>query len=272
MRPGLISPGELPDQRRRLGSTPRATTIFCPWPEGFRGPCYERGSQWLDSTHGCQFIPTPTELRRRPSEGGLRVFDSLRGCQFAVEAHRDVQPLGKWQAAGANPAIGTKLALQALKAERRIRNPEVDRAIRSWGTSHGSLTQRDRDPPFKRSDPGAIPARPTNSPVTHRQRCARLVSGRGEVQVLSRAPIMESEAGRVLHAVANRWVLSRRHGLRVVRSPPILEGEVRRCAPSPRKRVAPLRVCGSRPTAFRHFGLSSGRRPVSKTGQQGSIP
>ena len=26
-----------------------------PWPEGFRGPCYERGSQWLDSTHGCQF-------------------------------------------------------------------------------------------------------------------------------------------------------------------------------------------------------------------------
>jgi len=29
-------------------------------------------------------------------------------------------------------------------------------------------------------------------PVTHRQRCARLVSGRGEVQVLSRAPIMES--------------------------------------------------------------------------------
>jgi hypothetical protein len=55
-------------------------------------------------------------------------------------------------------------ALQALKAERRIRNPEVDRAIRSWGTSHGSLTQRDRDPPFKRSDPGAIPGRPTNCP------------------------------------------------------------------------------------------------------------
>jgi len=45
-------------------------------------------------------------------------------------------------------------------------------------------------------------------PVTHRQRCARLVSGRGEVQVLSRAPILESEAGRVLHAVANRWVPS----------------------------------------------------------------
>jgi hypothetical protein len=117
------------------------------------------------------------------------VFDSLRGCHFAVEAHRDVQPLGKRQAAGANPAIGTRYALQALTAERRIRNPEVDRAIRSWGTSHGSLTQRDRDPPFKRSDPGAIPGRPTNLPVTHRQRCARLVSGRGEVQVLSRAPI-----------------------------------------------------------------------------------
>ena len=31
------------------------------------------------------------------------------------------------------------------------------------GTTHGSLTQRDRDPPFKRSDPGAIPGRPTNS-------------------------------------------------------------------------------------------------------------
>jgi hypothetical protein len=149
------------------------------------------------------------------------VFDSLRGCQFAVEAHRDVQPLGKRQAAGANPAIGTKFALQALKAERRIRNPEVDRAIRSWGTSHGSLTQRDRDPPFKRSDPGAIPGRPTKLPVTHRKRCARLVSGRGEVQVLSRAPNRESEAGRVLHAVANRWVPSSRHGLRVVRSPPI---------------------------------------------------
>jgi len=26
------------------------------------------------------------------------------------------------------------------------------------------------------------------------------------VQVLSRAPTMESEAGRVLHAVASRWV------------------------------------------------------------------
>jgi hypothetical protein len=123
------------------------------------------------------------------------VFDSLRGCQFAVEAHRDVQPLGKRQAAGANPALGTKSALQALKAERRIRNPEVDRAIRSWGTTHGSLTQRDRDPPFKRSDPGAIPGRPTKLPVTHRKRCARLVSGRGEVQVLSRAPI-----GRVKQA------------------------------------------------------------------------
>jgi hypothetical protein len=72
----------------------------------------------------------------------------------------------------------------------------------------GSLTQRDRDPPFKRSDPGAIPGRPTNLPVTHRKRCARLVSGRRGVQVLRRAPIMESEAGGVLHAVANRWVPS----------------------------------------------------------------
>jgi hypothetical protein len=44
-------------------------------------------------------------------------------------------------------------------------------------------------------------------PVTHRERCPRLVRGRGEVQVLSRAPSMESEAGRALHAVANRWVL-----------------------------------------------------------------
>ena len=58
-------------------------------------------------------------------------------------------------------------------------------------------------------------------PVTHRKRCARLVSGKRGVQVLSRAPIMESEAGGVLHAVANRWVPSMRHGLRVVRSPPI---------------------------------------------------
>jgi hypothetical protein len=162
--PSLISSGDLADYRERLGSTPRTTTICCPWPEGFRGPCYERGSQWLDSTHGCQFIPTPTELRRRPSEGGLRVFDSLRGCHLAVEAHRDVQRIGNAQAAGANPAIGTRHALQALTAERRIRNPEADRAIRSWGTTYGSLTQRDRDPPFKRSDPGAIPGRPTNCP------------------------------------------------------------------------------------------------------------
>ena len=84
------------------------------------------------------------------------------GANHAVEAHREVQRIGNAQAAGANPAIGTRHALQALTAERRIRNPEVDRAIRSWGTSHGSLTQRDRDPPFKRSDPGAIPGRPTN--------------------------------------------------------------------------------------------------------------
>jgi hypothetical protein len=103
-------------------------------------------------------------LRRRPSEGGLRVFNSLRGCHFAVEAHRDVQRIGNAQAAGANPAIGTRCAPQAPTAERRIRKPEVDRAIRSWGTSHGSLTQRDRDPPFKRSDPGAIPGRPTSCP------------------------------------------------------------------------------------------------------------
>jgi hypothetical protein len=101
------------------------------------------------------------------------VFNSLRGCHFAVEAHRDVQRIGNAQAAGANPAIGTRHALQALTAERRIRNPEVDRATRSWGTTHGSLTQRDRDPPFKRSDAGAIPARPTKLTVTHRLRCAR---------------------------------------------------------------------------------------------------
>ena len=110
------------------------------------------------------------------------------GVNNAAEAHQDVQRIGNAQAAGANPAIGTKYALQALTAERPSRKREVDRATRSWGTTQGSLTQRDRDPPFKRSDAGAIPARPTNPPVTHRQRCARLVSGRGEVQVLSRAP------------------------------------------------------------------------------------
>ena len=52
--------------------------------------------------------PTPTELRRPPSEGGLRVFNSLRGCQCAVEAHADVCLLGTQEAAGANPAIGTR--------------------------------------------------------------------------------------------------------------------------------------------------------------------
>ena len=90
------------------------------------------------------------------------------GANHAVEAHRDVQRIGNAQAAGANPAIGTRHALQALTAERPSRKREVDRATRSWGTAHGSLTQRDRDPPFKRSDAGAIPARPTNLPVTHR--------------------------------------------------------------------------------------------------------
>ena len=100
------------------------------------------------------------------------MFDSLRGCQFAVEVHRDVQPRGKRQAAGANSASATGYALQALRAERRIRKPEVDRAIRSWGTSHGSLTQRDRDPPFKRSDPGAIPGRPTKF-ARHAQKAVR---------------------------------------------------------------------------------------------------
>jgi len=62
------------------------------------------------------------------------------------------------------PSAPTNHALQALRAGRRIRNPEVDRAIRSWGTRYGPLTQRDRDPPFKRSDPGAMPGRPTNCP------------------------------------------------------------------------------------------------------------
>ena len=157
----LGRPGRLPGT---AGLDTQDYSHMLPVARGIRGPCYERGSRWLDSTHGCQFIPTPTELRRRPSEGGLRVFDSLRGCHLAVEAHRDVQRIGNAQAAGANPAIGTRHALQALTAERRIRNPEADRAIRSWGTTYGSLTQRDRDPPFKRSDPGAIPGRPTNCP------------------------------------------------------------------------------------------------------------
>jgi hypothetical protein len=44
--------------------------MICPWPEGIRGPCYERGSQWLDSTHGCQFIPTPTEFGAGPPKAG----------------------------------------------------------------------------------------------------------------------------------------------------------------------------------------------------------
>jgi hypothetical protein len=166
-------------------------------------------SQWLDShsrvpihTHA---DGTSAPALRRPV-ARFRLTPWVPFC--AVETHRDVQRIDNAQAAGASPAIGTRHALQALTAEGPSRSREVDRATRSWGTTHGSLTQRDRDPPFKRSDAGAIPARPTNSPVRHRQRCARLVSGRSEVQVLSRAPMMESEAGRVLHAVANRWVPS----------------------------------------------------------------
>ena len=146
---------------------------------------------------GANSYPRRRNFGAGPPKAGCECSTHSVGANHAVEAHRDVQRIGSAQAAGANPAIGTRHALQALTAERRIRKPEVDRAIRSWGTSHGSLTQRDRDPP------------------------CNLVSGRREVQVLSRAPITESEAGGVLHAVANRWVPSLRHGLRVVRSPPI---------------------------------------------------
>jgi hypothetical protein len=160
VRPSLISLGDLADYRERLGSTPRTATNL-PVARGSSGTVL-RTRIAVARLHSR--VPTHTHadgLRRRPSEGGLRVFNSLRGCHFAVEAHRDVQRIGNARAAGANPAIGTRCALQALTAERRIRKPEVDRAIRSWGSSHGSLTQRDRDPPFKRSDPGAIPGRPT---------------------------------------------------------------------------------------------------------------
>lgn len=62
------------------------------------------------------------------------MFDSLRGCHLAVEAHEDVQRIGNAQAAGANPAIGTNNARQALTAERRIRNPEVPCATHGSGT------------------------------------------------------------------------------------------------------------------------------------------
>jgi hypothetical protein len=79
--------------------------------------------------------PTPTDHRPEPSEGSLCECSTHSvGANCAVEAHRDVQRIGNAQAAGANPAIGTRRALQALTAERRTRNPEVDRAIRSWGT------------------------------------------------------------------------------------------------------------------------------------------
>ena len=208
MRPGLISSGDLADYRERLGSTPRTTTICCPWPEGFRGPRYERGSQWLDSTHGCQFIPTPTEFRRRPSEGGLRVFDSLRGCHFAVEAHRDVQRIGSAQAAGANPAIGTSNALQALTAERRIRNPEV-RSCNSivgttdWVANSSETETRLLSGVIQVRFLGGRPICPSRTD-SGRPPCKREVRCKSSVGLQS----MEGEAGGVLHAVANRWVPS----------------------------------------------------------------
>src|SRR6516225_5049421 len=62
VRPGLISSGELPDQRQRLGSTPRTTTNQRPWPEGFRGRRYERRSRRLDSCHGRQFTLEAVEF------------------------------------------------------------------------------------------------------------------------------------------------------------------------------------------------------------------
>lgn len=140
------------------GASPSATSIsIARGPRDFGDRATNADRSGSTPLTGANSYPC-RRIFRRPSEGRLRVFDSLRGCHFAVEAHRDVRRIGNAQAAGANPAIGTTSALQALRAERRIRNPEVDRAIRSWGTSHGSLTQRDRDPPFKRSDPGAIPA------------------------------------------------------------------------------------------------------------------
>jgi hypothetical protein len=232
-------------------------------------------------------VPIPTHADGTSAPALRRRVASVRltpWVPFAVEAHEDVQRIGSAQAAGASPAIGTKYALQALTAERPSRNRQVDRATRSWGTNPGSLTQRDRDPPFKRSDAGAIPARPTNLPVTHRKRCIRLVSGRGEVQVLSRAPIEESEAGRACtrlltggccqNGMAFEWsalrqprgshvaclvglnpTMTREGRERSTRSASAktLEGEVRGRAPSFRKRVASSRMCGSRPTAFRHL-------------------
>ena len=113
---------------------------------------------------GAKSYPRRRNLGAGPPKAGCECSTHSVGANHAVEAHRDVQRIGNAQAAGANPAIGTTRALQALTAERPSRKREVDRATRSWGTSHGSLTQRDRDPPFKRSDAGAIPARPTICP------------------------------------------------------------------------------------------------------------
>ena len=165
MRPGLISPGELPDQRRRLGSTPRTTTKQTAMARGISGTTLRTS---IAQARLLPWSPIPTHadgpIGTSPPKACCECSTHSVGANHAVEAHRDVQRIGNAQAAGANPAIGTRHALQALTAERPSRKREVDRATRSWGTSQGSLTQRDRDPPFKRSDAGAIPARPTNRP------------------------------------------------------------------------------------------------------------
>src|SRR6516225_6727005 len=71
VRPSLISSGERPDQRRRLGSTPRTTTEQRPWPEGFRGRRYERRSRRLDSCHGRQFTPIARKGLSQIQCGGI---------------------------------------------------------------------------------------------------------------------------------------------------------------------------------------------------------
>jgi hypothetical protein len=90
-----------------------------------------------------------------------------------------------------------------------------------------------------------------------------------EVQVLSRAPIRRvKQAGsctRLLtdgcrvRGMAFEWSALRQfRKVKCAGAHPRLESEWH-----------PSRVCGSRPTAFRQFGLSSGRRLVSKTGLAG---
>src|SRR5215475_2423095 len=69
VRPGLISPGELPDQRRRLGSTPRTTTDL-PVARGISGTVLRTRLAVARLHSRVPIEPTPTDFGAGPPKAG----------------------------------------------------------------------------------------------------------------------------------------------------------------------------------------------------------